>query len=164
MKAAINKHRVFFALLPDDEIASHLLALGRHVVARGGGRLTPLPNLHLTLAFIGSVTSTQMDTLVTCAQSVSGGFLAPRGRALGGLPFAAVSPAPSFCEFTSNEVCAAFRCAALDISRPAQKRFIGGGLAYDAGVPTFCAACDACALGTVCIIATSRFTARLVCA
>ena len=76
MKAAINKHRVFFALLPDDEIASHLLALGHHVAARGGGRLTPVQNLHLTLAFIGSVTSTQMDTLVTCAQSVSDAFIA----------------------------------------------------------------------------------------
>lgn len=71
MKAAINKHRVFFALLPDDEVASHLLALGHHVAARGGGRLTPVQNLHLTLAFMGSVTSTQMETLVTCAQSVS---------------------------------------------------------------------------------------------
>jgi 2'-5' RNA ligase len=76
MKSEINKHRVFFALLPDDEIASHLLALGHHVAARGGGRLTPVHNLHLTLAFIGSVTSTQMDTLVTCAQSVSDAFIA----------------------------------------------------------------------------------------
>jgi 2'-5' RNA ligase len=71
MNAEVNKHRVFFALLPDDEVASHLLALGNHVAARGGGRLTPVQNLHLTLAFMGSVTSTQMETLVTCAQSVS---------------------------------------------------------------------------------------------
>lgn len=76
MKAAISKHRVFFALLPDDEIASHLLALGHHVAARGGGRLTPVHNLHLTLAFLGSVTSAQLDTLVACAQSVSDSFIA----------------------------------------------------------------------------------------
>lgn len=76
MKAAISKHRVFFALLPDDEIASHLLALGHHVAARGGGRLTPVHNLHLTLAFLGSVTSAELDTLVVCAQSVSDSFIA----------------------------------------------------------------------------------------
>ncbi len=33
-------------------------------------------NLHLTLAFLGSVTSAQLDTLVACAQSVSGSFIA----------------------------------------------------------------------------------------
>jgi 2'-5' RNA ligase len=76
MNAEVNKHRVFFALLPDDEIASHLLALGHHVAARGGGRLMPVHNLHLTLAFMGSVTSVQMDTLIACAHTVSDTFIA----------------------------------------------------------------------------------------
>ncbi|MDO9449002.1 MAG: 2'-5' RNA ligase family protein, partial [Rugosibacter sp.] len=76
MSAEISKHRVFFALMPDDEIASHLLALGHHVAARGGGRLMPVQNLHLTLAFIGSVTATQMDTLIACAHTVSDAFIA----------------------------------------------------------------------------------------
>ena len=75
MSAEISKHRVFFALMPDDEIASHLLALGHHVAARGGGRLMPVQNLHLTLAFIGSVTATQMDTLIACAHTVSDAFI-----------------------------------------------------------------------------------------
>ena len=76
MNAEINKHRVFFALLPDDEIAAHLLALGHHVAARGGGRLMPVHNLHLTLAFMGSVTSVQMDTMIACAHTVSDAFIA----------------------------------------------------------------------------------------
>jgi len=76
MKSEINKHRVFFALLPDDEIASHLLALGHHVAARGGGRLTPVHNLHLTLAFMGSVTSAQRESLIACAHTVSNAFIA----------------------------------------------------------------------------------------
>lgn len=76
MKTAIKKHRVFFALLPDEEIASHLLALGHHVAARGGGRLTPVHNLHLTLAFMGSVTSAQMESLIACAHTVSDAFIA----------------------------------------------------------------------------------------
>ncbi|WP_202636258.1 2'-5' RNA ligase family protein [Rugosibacter aromaticivorans] len=70
----MNKHRVFFALLPDEEIASHLAALGQHVAARSGSRLTPVHNLHLTLVFAGGVTSAQMDTLVACAHTVSAAF------------------------------------------------------------------------------------------
>ena len=57
-----RSHRVFFALWPDAESVSHLAALG-HALASGGGRVMRPATLHLTLAFIGSVTRTQCDSL-----------------------------------------------------------------------------------------------------
>jgi hypothetical protein len=50
-------------------------------------------------------------------------------------------------EPSAMRLCVACGCAALDISGTAQACFTRSGLAYDVGVPTFCAACDACARG-----------------
>ena len=67
-----TRHRLFFALWPDAEIASHLHALGADLVehARGRGRVMPAESMHMTLAFVGSVTSVQRDALIKSAKSI----------------------------------------------------------------------------------------------
>jgi 2'-5' RNA ligase len=62
--------RVFFALWPGEEAAGHLSALVQHLTSRGGGRVTPPAALHLTLAFIGAVTPSQIDELECLAAGV----------------------------------------------------------------------------------------------
>lgn len=65
-----QKHRVFFALWPDAETASHLAALGENLVGDCGGRVMSAANLHMTLAFIGVVTPAQIERLVALAAGV----------------------------------------------------------------------------------------------
>jgi RNA 2',3'-cyclic 3'-phosphodiesterase len=56
--------RLFFALWPPDEgIRAALAALARPYARRGSRRIHPA-NLHLTLAFAGSVSAAQRDSLV----------------------------------------------------------------------------------------------------
>jgi 2'-5' RNA ligase len=62
--------RVFFALFPPPEVAEHLIALGHNLAGPGGGRMMRLPALHLTLAFVGSVSSTQIDELIAVGERV----------------------------------------------------------------------------------------------
>ena len=54
--------RIFFALWPEDEATGHLAALA-HSLAAGGGRAIRPASLHLTLAFVGSVTPSQVIEL-----------------------------------------------------------------------------------------------------
>ncbi|MDO8293925.1 MAG: RNA 2',3'-cyclic phosphodiesterase [Gallionella sp.] len=68
--SAAQKLRVFFALWPDAETASHLAALGENLVGGCGGRVMPAANLHMTLAFIGAVTPAQIERLVALAAGV----------------------------------------------------------------------------------------------
>jgi 2'-5' RNA ligase len=56
-----RSHRVFFALWPDHEAVAQLSALAHSL--GGGGRLMRPASLHLTLAFVGSVTPTQLEVL-----------------------------------------------------------------------------------------------------
>lgn len=65
-----RSRRVFFALWPDDEAASHLGALAHELAARGGGRVIRPASLHLTLAFVGSVTSSQVVQLEDIAAGI----------------------------------------------------------------------------------------------
>lgn len=75
-----KKRRVFFALWPDEEAASHLAALAQHLTATGGARVTLPESLHLTLVFVGAVTSAQIDGLAAIAADVSAEFCdAPGG-------------------------------------------------------------------------------------
>ena len=62
--------RVFFALWPDDEASSRLSALAQDLTARGGGRVMRPASLHLTLAFVGSVTPVQISVLEEIAGAV----------------------------------------------------------------------------------------------
>ncbi len=64
-----HSHRVFFALWPDAEAMSHLAALG-HALASPGSRPMRPHSLHLTLAFIGSVTSDQLAQLQHIAEGI----------------------------------------------------------------------------------------------
>lgn len=63
MADAARARRVFFALWPDDEAASHLEALGEELAARGRGRVIRRASLHLTLAFVGAVPPDQICRL-----------------------------------------------------------------------------------------------------
>jgi 2'-5' RNA ligase len=65
-----HSHRVFFALWPDHEASSHLLALAHELTSRGGGRVIHPAALHLTLAFVGSVTPTQLPKLGEIAAGI----------------------------------------------------------------------------------------------
>lgn len=62
--------RVFFALWPDDEAVSHLSALAHDLGARSNGRVIHPAAMHLTLAFVGSVMSPQVDQLEEIAAGV----------------------------------------------------------------------------------------------
>ncbi|NJD35249.1 MAG: RNA 2',3'-cyclic phosphodiesterase [Betaproteobacteria bacterium] len=62
--------RVFFALWPDAAASAHLSALTQDLTARGGGRVMRPASLHLTLAFVGLVTPTQIPLLEEIAGRV----------------------------------------------------------------------------------------------
>lgn len=66
------KHRLFFALWPDPELAEHLHALGVELVRQAHGRGRPMApaTLHLTLAFVGAVSRAQRDELVEAAAKI----------------------------------------------------------------------------------------------
>ena len=55
--------RVFFALWPDAAVRRALETLARDCVAQTDGRAPDAANLHLTLAFIGEVSASRVDTL-----------------------------------------------------------------------------------------------------
>lgn len=64
-----RSRRVFFALWPDHEATGHLSALAQHLVSSGGRVMRPA-SLHLTLAFVGSVTPSQVGQLEEIAARV----------------------------------------------------------------------------------------------
>src|SRR5690606_10650260 len=55
------RHRVFYALWPDEETRASLARATRHAVRRCGGRPIRRENLHITLAFLGSVDETGLQ-------------------------------------------------------------------------------------------------------
>jgi RNA 2',3'-cyclic 3'-phosphodiesterase len=69
--------RLFFALWPGERVRAQLVRWSRELRSLCGGRPTPPPNLHLTLAFLGSVESGRMGALERVASAV-----APRPAAL----------------------------------------------------------------------------------
>lgn len=50
-----RSRRVFFALWPSDELRHDIEHETRHAARHSGGRIIPARNLHITLAFLGSV-------------------------------------------------------------------------------------------------------------
>ena len=62
--------RLFFALWPDDATRDALYRAGKWLHQHWGGRLMRADTLHITLAFLGSTPTEQLDTLIACADSV----------------------------------------------------------------------------------------------
>ncbi len=62
---------MFFALWPDGGTRDALAALAHRLARETQGRATAAGRLHLTLAFIGNVSSSQVMTLVALARSVA---------------------------------------------------------------------------------------------
>jgi RNA 2',3'-cyclic 3'-phosphodiesterase len=60
--------RLFFALWPDETQRRALEHASAKAVRHSGGRPVPLPNLHVTLAFIGSVAAARIPDLQRIAQ------------------------------------------------------------------------------------------------
>lgn len=60
--------RLFFALWPNGEQRAALLHATARIVRHCGGRPVPETNLHLTLAFLGSVPETGLDELSAIAR------------------------------------------------------------------------------------------------
>ena len=69
--------RLFFALWPDDEVRARLAHWSRELHAACGGRTIPAGNLHLTLAFLGSVEDARVAEIERAA-----GEVAPRAISL----------------------------------------------------------------------------------
>ena len=69
--------RLFFALWPDDEVRARLERWSRELHALCGGRTTRPENLHVTLAFLGSVEEARVAEVERAA-----GEVAPRAVSL----------------------------------------------------------------------------------
>jgi 2'-5' RNA ligase len=62
--------RLFFALWPDDEVRAQLAGWSRELHALCGGRPTRPENLHVTLAFLGSVEEVRVAEVERAAGTV----------------------------------------------------------------------------------------------
>ncbi len=63
MDEARERQRVFLALRPPGPLRSALAAVGRRQARAGGGRPVPAENIHLTLAFLGSLRPPQVEAV-----------------------------------------------------------------------------------------------------
>jgi 2'-5' RNA ligase len=66
--------RVFFALWPQEQERQALSRATAKAASRCGGRPVPAPNLHVTLAFIGSVPRRRVPELRALALRTAGAF------------------------------------------------------------------------------------------
>ncbi|MDX1433541.1 MAG: RNA 2',3'-cyclic phosphodiesterase [Gammaproteobacteria bacterium] len=71
--SAHARQRLFFALWPDESTRDALAAIAKAALGDASGRLVPPENLHLTLAFLGSVD----ETLRACAERAAGRISTP---------------------------------------------------------------------------------------
>lgn len=62
--------RLFFALWPDDATRDALNRTGKWLHQHWGGRRMRADTLHITLAFLGSTPTDQLDVLAACADAV----------------------------------------------------------------------------------------------
>jgi RNA 2',3'-cyclic 3'-phosphodiesterase len=70
------KQRLFFALWPDAADREALVAETARALRHCGGRPVPAANLHVTLAFLGSVAQVRMPELTKIALTCAAGFSA----------------------------------------------------------------------------------------
>jgi len=66
-----NRRRLFFAFWPDPPQQAALAEATRRVVERSGGQGVPPENLHITLAFLGSVPESEIVRVETIAAKVA---------------------------------------------------------------------------------------------
>ena len=67
----MSKHkRLFFALMPDEKICQQLADLHRHLPHRDGNRVHP-QDLHVTLQFLGAVSSDQQVCVTKVADRIA---------------------------------------------------------------------------------------------
>lgn len=66
--------RLFFALWPDEEQRTALVHAVARIVRRCGGRPVPATNLHITLAFLGSVPEPRLEELSAIARRTAATF------------------------------------------------------------------------------------------
>lgn len=64
--------RLFFALWPGAAVRAHLAQAARAVADRCGGRCTREENLHLTLVFLGEVTTVRLGEIEAMAARIGG--------------------------------------------------------------------------------------------
>ena len=64
MAAEPRPRRLFFAIWPDDATRERLATLSGAAHAAFGGRRMPADNLHMTLAFLGDVAPTRVDSVL----------------------------------------------------------------------------------------------------
>ena len=64
-----KKHRLFFALVPDDSVRRQVLHVQRRL--QGSGRAVSPPNLHVTLAFLGMHDAAVVPGVCTVASGLS---------------------------------------------------------------------------------------------
>jgi len=69
---ALPTRRLFFALWPDETQRHALEHASAKAVRHSGGRPVPVPNLHVTLAFLGSVAAARIPDLQRMAREQAG--------------------------------------------------------------------------------------------
>jgi RNA 2',3'-cyclic 3'-phosphodiesterase len=84
------RQRLFFALWPDAQTRQALAGLAERHLAPGDGRRVAAANLHLTLAFLGSVDSATRACAERAAQSVSASAFELELQCLGHWPRARI--------------------------------------------------------------------------
>lgn len=67
-----KKRRLFFAVWPPDVQQQTIEAIMRPRVESSRGRAVPARNLHVTLAFLGSIPDARFEAVLACASAVRG--------------------------------------------------------------------------------------------
>ena len=62
--------RMFFAIWPEPAAARALLQVGESLVELAGGKLQPVEKIHMTLAFLGSLTEEESGSAVLAAAPI----------------------------------------------------------------------------------------------
>lgn len=65
-----TSQRLFFALWPEPELANTIWQATTKLVPKGLGRRLPPHHLHLTLAFLGSISQEQQDCMVRAVEQI----------------------------------------------------------------------------------------------